>query len=138
MMDRLVFAERAASVERHLRRVRDRLPEHAEDLHPMTDATDAVVLHLWQAVQIVIDIATSVCVKRGLGVPATYGDAFLALASEGILPSELASRLAKAAGFRNLVVHAYAEIDLTRVHDAALNGPQDLREFLRSIRDTRV
>ncbi|MBB3036566.1 type VII toxin-antitoxin system HepT family RNase toxin [Hoyosella altamirensis] len=137
-MDRLVFAERAASVERHLRRVRDRLPEHAEDLHPMTDATDAVVLHLWQAVQIVIDIATSVCVKRGLGVPATYGDAFLALASEGILPSELASRLAKAAGFRNLVVHAYAEIDLTRVHDAALNGPQDLREFLRSIRDTRV
>lgn len=119
-MDKSVFAERAASVARHLRRVQDKLPENADALEPVSDATDAVILHLWQAVQIVIDIATSLCVKRGLGVPPTYGDA---------------DRLARAAGFRNLIVHAYADIDLARVHHIAHERPADLRAFLRSVRD---
>ena len=46
------------AVARHLRRVAERLPQSAEQLQPATDASDAVVLHLWQATQIVIDLAT--------------------------------------------------------------------------------
>jgi hypothetical protein len=43
------------AVERNLRRVADRLPNEPSDLEPVTDASDAVILHLWQATQIVID-----------------------------------------------------------------------------------
>jgi uncharacterized protein YutE (UPF0331/DUF86 family) len=135
-MDETLFAERASSVRRHIERVRERLPADPVDLRPMSDATDTVVLHLWQAVQIVIDLATSVCVSRGLGVPPTYGDAFRLLAADGLITPDLAGRLAKAAGFRNLVVHAYAELDLRRVHRAAVTGSGDLLLFLRQIRDS--
>jgi uncharacterized protein YutE (UPF0331/DUF86 family) len=135
-MDATVFAERAASVQRHLDRVRERLPADPVDLLPMSDATDAVILHLWQAVQTVIDLATSVCVSRGLGVPPTYGDAFRLLGGDGVIGPDLADRLARAAGFRNLVVHAYAELDLRRVYYAATTGPDDLLLFLREIRDS--
>lgn len=134
-VDRTTFAERTAAVERHLSRVQDRLPAEPTELRPMSDTTDAVVLHLWQAVQIVIDIATSVCVSRGLGVPPTYADAFRSLARDGVLAEHLADRLARAAGFRNLVVHAYADLDLVRVHEAATSGPPDLRAFLKAVRD---
>ncbi len=133
-LDRATFAERAASVDRHLNRVQERLPADPAELRPMSDGTDAVVLHLWQAVQIVIDIATSVCVRRGLGVPPTYADAFRSLARDDVLPDDLADRLARAAGFRNLVVHAYADLDLARVHEAATSGPADLRAFLKTVR----
>ena len=51
-----MLAERAAAVERHLARVAERLPKEPSDLKPVTDASDAVVVHLWQA-QIVIDLA---------------------------------------------------------------------------------
>jgi uncharacterized protein YutE (UPF0331/DUF86 family) len=49
--------------------------------------------------------------------------------------TELARKLAAAAGFRNLVAHAYESINLVRVHNAATYGPADLRAFLAAIRD---
>lgn len=134
-LDRAVLAERAASVERHLGRVQQQLPEDAGALRPATEASDAVVLHLWQAVQIVIDLAVSCCVAQGLGTPATYGDAFRMLGSHGLIDEDLAARLARAAGFRNVLVHAYADLDLRRVHEAARTGPGDLRAFLAAMRD---
>ncbi len=45
------------AVERHFDRVADRLPSSPAQFQPATDASDAVLLHLWQATQIVIDTA---------------------------------------------------------------------------------
>lgn len=134
-IDRELLAERAAAVDRHLRRVTEHLPAHPENLQPLSTETDAVILHLWQAVQVVINLAVSSCVRLGLGSPPTYADAFRMLASARLIPGELAHRLGHAAGFRNLVVHAYAELDLRRVHTAATSGPADLRAFLAALRD---
>lgn len=132
-VDPAVLAERLAAVDRHLRRVADQLPARAEDLRPSTGSSDAVVLHLWQAVQITIDLALSWCVRAGLGAPPTYGDAFRRLAAAGVLDEQLAQRLTRAVGFRNLVVHAYADLDLARVHDAARGGGADLRAFAAAL-----
>nr|WP_255426842.1 HepT-like ribonuclease domain-containing protein [Pseudonocardia sp. C8] len=101
----------------------------------MTDVTDAVVLHLWQAIQVVIDMAVSSCVALGLGSPPTYGDAFRTLGRHGVLDQGLADRLARAAAFRNLLVHAYGDLDLRRVHAIASEGPADLLAFLAALRD---
>jgi hypothetical protein len=60
-LDRALLAERAMSVERHLARVAERLPVDPADLTASTDVSDAVILHLWQATQIVIDLAMSAC-----------------------------------------------------------------------------
>lgn len=132
-VDPSVLAERLASVQRHLRRVADQLPERPEQLAAEPSASDAVVLHLWQAVQITIDLALSWCVRAGLGAPPTYGDAFRRLAAAELLDGDLAGRLVRATGFRNLVVHAYADLDLARVHEAATSGPADLRSFASAL-----
>ena len=134
-LDRAVLAERTAAVERHLRRVAERLPSSPEDLHPSTDSSDAVILHLWQATQSVIDMALALCLELDLGTPSSYADAFRRLAGAGRLPEDLAGRLALAAGFRNVVAHLYERLDMRRVHDAATRGPEDLRAFLRILRD---
>ncbi|MBI3783131.1 MAG: DUF86 domain-containing protein [Deltaproteobacteria bacterium] len=134
-LDRPVLAERAATVERHLARVAERLPRVPADLVATSDASDTVILHLWQAVQIVIDLGLSACLHFNLGTPESYGDAFRRLADAGFLESDLAQRLAQAAGFRNLVAHAYEGLDMERVHRAATEGPADLRAFLARLRD---
>ena len=134
-LDAAILAERAARVRRHLRRVADRLPAEPAQLRPMSDATDAVVLHLWQATQLVIDAAVSACVGLGLGSPPSYSDAFRRLAEHGVIDHALAKRLPRAAGFRNVVVHAYAETDLARLHQMATEGPDDLLAFLAALRD---
>jgi uncharacterized protein YutE (UPF0331/DUF86 family) len=131
--DRAVLAERANALNRHLARVGNRLPERESDLVASTDAADAVILHLWQATQIVIDLAVSLCVARGLGTPQSYADAFRRLQEAGVLESDLADRLVRAAGFRNVVAHAYENLDMVRVHRAASAGPADLRVFVRTL-----
>jgi uncharacterized protein YutE (UPF0331/DUF86 family) len=135
VFDRPVLAERTMAVERHLRRVAERLPPAAADLLPSTDASDAVVLHLWQATQIVIDLAMAACLARDLGTPGSYADAFRRLQAAGLIDPTLADRLVRAAGFRNVVAHAYETLDMARVHAAASQGPADLRAFLASVRD---
>lgn len=134
-LDRDVLAERAMTMERHLTRVADRLPDLPADLKPSTDASDAVVLHLWQATQVAIDLGTAACLHFTLGTPSTYADAFRRLAGAGILDGHLAERLTRAAGFRNVVAHAYDHLDMARVFRAAKEGPADLRALLVALRD---
>jgi len=134
-LDASILAERVAAVERHLRRVAEKLPGKPEELIAGTDASDAVILHLWLAVQLVIDLATAICVRLTLGVPESYRDAFDRLARAGHLDAGLAQRLARAAGFRNVVAHAYEGLDMARIYAAAREGPQDLLAFLRMARD---
>jgi uncharacterized protein YutE (UPF0331/DUF86 family) len=117
-------------VQRHLARVGERLPRDVGSFAPSTDASDAVILHLWQAVQIVIDLAVSACLHLKLGTPSTYADSFRRLADAGHLDATLAARLERAAGFRNVVAHAYERLDMARIHRAAREGPDDLRAFL--------
>ena len=121
------------AVERHLERVADRLPASPADLRPGTDASDAVLLHLWQATQIVIDVAMAACLRFSLGTPGSYADAFRRLENGAIIETALADRLVRAAGFRNLVAHAYESLDMVRVHEAATTGPADLRRFLACV-----
>lgn len=125
-----VLAERTAAVERHLARVAAKLPAAEADLTAGSDATDAVILHLWQATQIVIDLAMSLCVRMHLGTPSSYADAFVKLSQAGKLEAGLADRLKRAAGFRNVIAHAYETLDLIRVYHVAKTGPADLRRFL--------
>jgi uncharacterized protein YutE (UPF0331/DUF86 family) len=132
-LDRELLAEKTLVIERHLFRVAERLPEDAEDFLPMTDASDAVILHLWRAAQTAIDLAMSACLHFRLGTPATYGEAFQKLADAGYLERDLAGRLVQAAGFRNVVVHAYEKLDMARVYRAAKEGPADLRAFLAAL-----
>lgn len=134
-LDQATFAEKVAAVERHLMRVKEYLPKTAAELHPSSLALDAVLLHLWQAAQITIDLAMSVTVRLHLGTPKTYGEAFLALARAQVISPELADRLVRMTGFRNRVAHAYEGLDLQRVHHAAVHGPDELRAFLAVVRD---
>ena len=122
-------------VRRHLARVAERLPAEASELRPATDVSDAVILHLWQAVQVVIDLAVSACLRWDLGSPASYAEAFRRLAGAGLLDEALAARLARAAGFRNVIAHAYDQLDMSRVFRAASEGPRNLEAFLSALRD---
>ena len=134
-LDPAVLAERTMAVERHLRRVAERLPESAATFQPATDPSDAVVLHLWQATQIVIDLAMTTCLSLSLGTPSSYADAFRRLQQANVIEAPLADTLVRAAGFRNLVAHAYETMDMQRVHQAATEGPADLLAFLARLRD---
>jgi uncharacterized protein YutE (UPF0331/DUF86 family) len=94
------------------------------------DAQRMVLQALYVAVQASVDEALELARKSGLESAGSYRDAFLSLAEAGLLPADLAARLADWASFRNVLAHFYPVLDLRRVH-AALSELDDLHGFLK-------
>lgn len=58
--------------------------------------------------------------------PESYRSGFATLGRHGVIDANLAARLQRWAGFRNVLVHAYLEIDHGIVHDVI---PRDLGDL---------
>ena len=84
-------------------------------------------LHL--AVEAALDIANHIIADQGYESPETYRDAFAILSAHGVVASELAQHLQAWAGFRNILVHAYLDIDHGMAWDAIANDLDDLRSW---------
>ena len=97
--------------------------------------TRNMVLHaMFLSIQSSIDIATEIIAINGLRRPKSYRDTFGVLAEEGILSPELAHQLSDLAGFRNVLVHIYWDLDLVQVNGILSNDLSLLQEFLSEMK----
>ena len=131
MVEHDVVLAKIASVERCLKRI-DEAREPDRGLRP-ADVEDIVVLNLQRAVQAVIDLATHVVATEGYGLPDTVGASFTLLEKEGVIGSDLAQRLRRMVGFRNIAVHNYETIDPQIVEAIVAKHLGDLGEFNRLV-----
>lgn len=76
-----------------------------------------------------VDVAQHLCSSEGWGPPRDNADALRLLGRHGVVPTDLADRLARAVGFRNVLVHEYVDVD-DRVVLARLQDQADLRSFV--------
>mgnify|MGYP000963931828 FL=1 len=76
-----------------------------------------------------IDICEMIISTEKLRRPETYREVILVLGQYNILPEEFAKKLAPAAGFRNILVHMYADIDLGKLYSFLQNDIGDLELF---------
>lgn len=114
-LDPEAVQRRLADVRTALARLDELEPLHAEAL--ATDwmrraAAERVVTVLVEAAVKVNTHVVSTAMGR---TPETYRASFLDAADAGALPHELARSLAPSAGLRNVLVHAYDEVDLTQL-----------------------
>jgi uncharacterized protein YutE (UPF0331/DUF86 family) len=63
------------------------------------------------AIEAGVDVAQHVCASQGWGPPRDNGDAIRLLGAHGVLSADLADRVRRAVGFRNVLVHDYVEVD---------------------------
>lgn len=92
------------------------------------DLRAATERRLQLAEQTCIDVGAHLLGEINASPPSDYAGIFTSLAAAGRLGGELASRLAQAARQRNLLVHAYLEIDDRMVFES-LQQLDDLRAF---------
>lgn len=84
------------------------------------------------AIEGCLDAAQHVCASEGWGPPAHNADAMRLLGRHGVLTPELAEVLARAVGFRNVLVHGYADVDDELVV-AQLDRVEDLAAFVAAV-----
>ena len=111
-IDKKVIGEKLLSLNRCLERVKLHTPANVEALQSDFDTQDIICLNIQRAVQISVDIAAHILAEQLHEQTPTMAETFLALSRHGLLDSQLASRLAKAVGFRNIAVHEYDTLDM--------------------------
>lgn len=132
-MDRAVIDEKLESLRRCLSRVCETCPRAPGELSASADMQDIVTLNLTRAVQLAVDIGAHWLAQRELSPPDTMGQTFDRLEEAGLLDGELASRMKKAVGFRDLAVHNYHEIDWEIVHAICTKRLTDFDDFARAV-----
>ena len=87
------------------------------------------------AIQAALDVASHVVSDERLGEPETNRGLFDLLARRDRIDEALAKNLRDLAGFRNVIVHGYQDVDLGVVEDVLANHLDDLLEFARLVRE---
>lgn len=86
---------------------------------------DALKYQLVTAIEACVDVAQHLVASERWTVPDSNADAIRVLADHDVLDRELAASLARAVGFRNVLVHRYVDVDDHVVIDAV----ERVREF---------
>lgn len=107
----------------------------AEEISADTNLAWALQHGLQLAIQCVIDVCHRLVAQLGLRAPATSQDAIELLRDAGVFPPEFAENLVGMARFRNILVHAYAHVDLERVCEHLRTGLEDFGRFARCVHD---
>lgn len=128
-----VILNKASSIERCLHRIEEEYAGNDQNLVENQTKQDAIVLNLQRACETAIDLAMYVVSQRKLGVPQESRDAFSLLQTAGILPADLAQRMQRMVGFRNVAVHEYARLNLDVVRTIITKQLDDFRMFSSTI-----
>lgn len=93
----------------------------------------ATLRALQEAVEAALDVAGHLVSRNGYRNAEDYADLFTVLGEEDVLEEDLARRLEAMAGFRNVLVHRYAEVDLDRVWAYVTDDREDVVAFLDAV-----
>jgi len=126
-----VLLNKCEIVERCLKRIQEDYEGHESELSDDFMRQDAILLNIQRMCEASIDLAMHVVRVRALGLPRESRGAFELLKSAPLMDAELADKMMKMVGFRNLAVHNYQSIDLEIVHAIINQHLNDFRALTR-------
>lgn len=127
-MDDIVL-NKAATIERCLRRIDEEYEGDATNLEEDQTRQDSIILNIQRACEASIDLAMHLVRKFALGVPQDSRQAFDLLVEAGKLDALAAEALKRMVGFRNIAVHDYQALNLAIVRSIVEHKLVDLRAF---------
>jgi uncharacterized protein YutE (UPF0331/DUF86 family) len=105
---------------------------NAQELRADADLRWTVERGLQLCVQNVLDIASHIVAAAGLNAP-DYASAIDRLAEIGVLSVGFAARLRPLAGFRNVLVHGYLQVDLGILEHVLKENLRDMAQFAADV-----
>lgn len=132
MTDAELVIKRSALIETYVRELRDSadLSRLGEDVKERRFVEHTLQL----AIQACLDIASHIVAAERLGEPQTNQELFSLLRNGAWIDKEQADNLRRMAGFRNVLVHGYARVDLAIVRDVFDNHLEALLDFVDAVR----
>jgi uncharacterized protein YutE (UPF0331/DUF86 family) len=127
-LDASIVRRHLLALDQALQTLREHQGRPVADLKSDREERWVVERGLQLCTQNVLDVATHLVASAGRDVP-DYAAAVDPLAEMGVLPGDFAARFRAVAGFRNVIVHGYLDVDLKTVHLLLNERLDDFAEF---------
>jgi len=126
------YQHQLRKIDRELARRLVEMPRSIEELWAKQEERWIVERGLQLCAQNALDVATHLVASAGRDA-VDYTAAIDHLAEMGVLPHDFTARFRGVAGFRNVVVHAYLEVDVPLLHRLLNNHLEDFAVFAQHI-----
>ena len=129
-----IIANRISKVREYVKVLRELQKASFQEFvsNPRIRYSSERCLHL--AIECTINIGNHIISALQLRKPEEYHDIALILRENGIIPVEFAERFVKMIKFRNLLVHDYVHLDLSKVYSFLQERLVDFELFIRYIK----
>ena len=124
-----VVLNKVQSIQRCVSRAREEQRAAGADFGRDYTRQDAAILNITRACEQAIDLANHVIRAEKIGIPTDSAESFELLARARIISVELAARLRKMVGFRNVVIHEYQSVQTSSVEAVIRSDLDDLLAF---------
>ena len=131
-LDAAVVRRHLLALDEALQVLRHHQGRSVEDLVSNQEERWIVERGLQLCAQNALDVATHLVASTGRDA-VDYTAAIDHLAEMGVLPRDFTARFRGVAGFRNVVVHAYLEVDVPLLHRLLNNHLEDFAVFAQHI-----
>jgi len=133
MMDSTVINSRIAKLREYLKILKEIGKEDEKEFTQNYKIYGLAERYLQLAIECVLDIGNHIISRLEFKKPETYQDIFVILGKNSILPLEFAEKIAKMAGFRNILVHGYLDIDEVIVYNHLKEDLKDFEDYIKYI-----
>ena len=103
-----------------------------DDLRRDVVLRGAVERYLYLTVEALIDIGLHICLELGLRKPERYREIAYILGEKNIIDDRLSKILESWIGFRNILVHVYSRINISKIFEA-LNSIDEIKSLVSQI-----
>lgn len=93
----------------------------------------AVERYLSLALECVFDVGEMIISLEGLRKPESYREVIEILGEGKILSKRFVEKFAPAGGFRNVLVHGYAKVDVKKVYKFLQENLMDFEDFAKQV-----
>ena len=132
MPDKEILVEKITQIQRCLNRIKD-VTEFKPEALDEYDIQDIFVLNLQRAIQSAIDIAVHISSTEGWGIANKIRGNFLILSEKKVISKDLANKMIKMVGFRNIAIHDYSNLDVNILKAILQTSLKDVEDFYSRI-----
>ena len=89
----------------------------------------AVERNFQVAIECILDIGNHIIAEKGFETPEDNEDVIRILGDESVIPPDFAEKIKGIAGFRNILIHEYTDIDYELLYNYLVYRLDHFREF---------
>ena len=134
MVEKKLILKKLTELDKYLKQLRKHESLTRKELQDNLDVLWMVERGLQICIQIILDIGTHILSEEGIAVER-YSDIFKELVKLDIIPEYFAEDIKGMAGFRNILVYEYADVNVSIVADTLNNSLDDFSSFAEYINE---